>query len=76
VFGHFKMCTVLVGGFLLFGRPYSLLNLAGIATSLLGKFGAIHVKTCVVNIFTRGIFGYTYLTLRSQLSATKATKDR
>eukprot|EP00042_Codosiga_hollandica_P023705 m.95489 g.95489 ORF g.95489 m.95489 type:complete len:220 (+) comp51291_c0_seq3:373-1032(+) len=44
VLGHFKLCTVLAGGFLLLGEPLNMRQGAGIAVALLGVFAYGHIQ--------------------------------
>eukprot|EP00045_Choanoeca_perplexa_P005959 m.50026 g.50026 ORF g.50026 m.50026 type:complete len:80 (+) comp13386_c0_seq2:188-427(+) len=44
VLGHFKLCTVIVGGFLVFQDPLNFNQGVGIAVALLGIFVYTHFK--------------------------------
>jgi hypothetical protein len=44
VLGHFKLCTVIVGGFLVFHDPLNINQGIGIAVALLGIFVYTHFK--------------------------------
>jgi solute carrier family 35 protein E3 len=42
--GHFKLCCIIVGGFVLFGEPIEWKNLTGVLITLSGIFLYTHYK--------------------------------
>jgi hypothetical protein len=53
VLGHFKLCTVLAGGFLIFQDNLNMQQAVGILLTLIGIFAYTHYKLKVGGVMTR-----------------------